>query len=302
MCGDGGTAPPVRVGNDAWRQRQLDVYGELLDAAHQTYRDIGPFDPLTRSLLIGVAETAARRWQEPDQSLWEVRGPSRALHALQADVLGGTQQSDHLGPPCWGAASRVADWTRVRDEIHAAILTHGWNEQAGAFTQTFGGTHVDAATLMMPLVGFLPPDDPRIRSTVQAVATRLTDARGLVYRYRSADGLAGQEGPFLLCTFWLAHKAIGNYPQALSHIGLINAARAIGDARRSSDRAPCGGLLKQYPAACLSQGGHRLPWADRRGRLSEERGVWQEACCKWVFDPGVLLAGSRSRAPGGGGA
>ncbi|MGW0201182.1 glycoside hydrolase family 15 protein [Nonomuraea sp. NPDC003201] len=259
---------PVRVGNDAWRQRQLDVYGELLDAAHQTYRDIGPFDPLTRSLLIGVAETAARRWQEPDQSLWEVRGPSRHFTHSKLMCWVGLDRAITLAPVL-GAASRVADWTRVRDEIHAAILTHGWNEQAGAFTQTFGGTQVDAATLMMPLVGFLPPDDPRIRSTVQAVATRLTDARGLVYRYRSADGLAGQEGPFLLCTFWLAHalaltgqdaaarrafetaascandvgllseevdpttgEAIGNYPQALSHIGLINAARAIGDARR----------------------------------------------------------------------
>ncbi|MEV6039310.1 glycoside hydrolase family 15 protein [Nonomuraea sp. NPDC052116] len=259
---------PVRVGNDAWRQRQLDVYGELLDAAHQTYRDIGPFDPLTRSLLIGVAETAARRWQEPDQSLWEVRGPSRHFTHSKLMCWVGLDRAITLAPVL-GAASRVADWTRVRDEIHAAILTHGWNEQAGAFTQTFGGTQVDAATLMMPLAGFLPPDDPRIRSTVQAVATRLTDASGLVYRYRSADGLAGQEGPFLLCTFWLAHalaltgqdaaarrafetaascandvgllseevdpttgEAIGNYPQALSHIGLINAARAIGDARR----------------------------------------------------------------------
>ncbi|MER6005822.1 glycoside hydrolase family 15 protein [Nonomuraea angiospora] len=259
---------PVRVGNDAWRQRQLDVYGELLDAAHQTYRDIGPFDPLTRSLLIGVAETAARRWQEPDQSLWEVRGPSRHFTHSKLMCWVGLDRAITLAPVL-GAASRVADWTRVRDEIHAAILAHGWNEQAGAFTQTFGGTQVDAATLMMPLVGFLPPDDPRIRSTVQAVATRLTDASGLVYRYRSADGLAGQEGPFLLCTFWLAHalaltgqdaaarrafetaascandvgllseevdpttgEAIGNYPQALSHIGLINAARAIGDARR----------------------------------------------------------------------
>lgn len=263
---------PVRVGNDAWRQRQLDVYGELLDAAFRTYRDIGPFDPLTRSLLIGVAETAARRWQEPDQSLWEIRGPSRHFTHSKLMCWVGLDRAITLAPVL-GAASRVADWTRVRDEIHTAILTHGWSEQAGAFTQTFGGTHIDAATLMMPLVGFLPPDDPRIRSTVQAVATQLTDARGLVHRYRSADGLPGQEGTFLLCTFWLAHalaltgqdaaarrtfetaascandvgllseevdsttgEAIGNFPQALSHIGLINAARAIRDTRRRGHR------------------------------------------------------------------
>ncbi|MFI6182773.1 glycoside hydrolase family 15 protein [Nonomuraea sp. NPDC051191] len=127
---------PVRVGNDAWRQRQLDVYGELLDAAHQTYRDIGPFDPLTRSLLIGVAETAARRRQEPDQSLWEVRGSSRHFTHSKLMCWVGLDRAIALAPVL-GAASRVADWTRVRDEIHAAILTRGWNEQAGAFTQTF---------------------------------------------------------------------------------------------------------------------------------------------------------------------
>ncbi|MFD1930975.1 glycoside hydrolase family 15 protein [Nonomuraea mangrovi] len=256
---------PVRVGNEAWRQRQLDVYGELLDAAHELHHDTGRLDPLTRSFLVGVAETAARRWHEPDQSLWEIRGPSR--HFLHSKLM------------CWvaldraislasvlGAADRVAGWERTRAQIRAAILTQGWNERAGAFTQTFDTEDLDASVLMLPLVGFLPGDDPRVQATVDAVAARLTDARGLVHRYHAADGLPGGEGTFLLCTFWLAQalamagrsararsafetaasyandvgllaeevdtvsgEPIGNFPQAFSHIGLINAARTIHD-------------------------------------------------------------------------
>ncbi|MEU8378088.1 glycoside hydrolase family 15 protein [Streptosporangium sp. NPDC048865] len=256
---------PVRVGNDAWRQRQIDVYGELLDAAHQVHRDTGPLDPFTRAFLVGVAETAARRWREPDQSLWEIRGSSRHFTHSKLMCWVGLDRAVALAPTL-GAGARVADWTRAREEIRAAILTRGWNGSAGAFTQVFGGTDLDAAVLVMPMVGFLPPDDPRVRSTVRAVAARLTDDRGLVHRYHAADGLPGQEGTFLLCTFWLAHalaltgqgaaarqafetaasyandvgllaeevdsatgEPVGNFPQAFSHIGLINAARAIGD-------------------------------------------------------------------------
>ncbi|WP_433373206.1 glycoside hydrolase family 15 protein [Streptosporangium sp. CA-115845] len=261
---------PVRVGNDAWRQRQTDVYGELLDAAHQIYRDAGHLAPLIRSFLVGVAETTARRWQEPDQSLWEIRGPSR--HFLHSKLMCwvGMDRAIALAP-LLGATGRVADWTRTREQIRAAILTHGWNQRVGAFTQTFAGAELDASALMMPLVGFLSGDDPRVRATVDAIAVRLTDARGLVHRYNAADGLPGREGTFLLCTFWLAHalaltgegalakrvfqtaasyandvgllaeevdsvtgEPIGNFPQAFSHIGLINAARAIRDATQGT--------------------------------------------------------------------
>ncbi|WP_440070529.1 glycoside hydrolase family 15 protein [Streptosporangium sp. OZ121] len=256
---------PVRVGNDAWRQRQIDVYGELLDAAHQIYCDTGPLEPFTCAFLVGVAETAARRWREPDQSLWEVRGPGRHFTHSKLMCWVGLDRAIALAPML-GADARIADWTSTREEIRAAILTRGWNERAGAFTQTFDGTDLDAAVLVMPMVGFLSPDDPRVRSTVHAIATHLTDDRGLVHRYHAADGLPGQEGTFLLCTFWLAQalaltgegaaarrafetaasyandvgllaeevdsatgEPLGNFPQAFSHIGLINAARAIGD-------------------------------------------------------------------------
>ncbi|WP_066941942.1 glycoside hydrolase family 15 protein [Microtetraspora fusca] len=259
---------PVRIGNDAWRQRQLDVYGELLDAAHEL--SPGRFDPLTRSFLLGAAESAARRWQEPDQGMWEIRGPSR--HFLHSKLMCWVALDRAVAlAPALGAADRVPFWEDTRERIRAAILTRGWNEDAGAFTQVLDGTDLDASALMLPLVGFLPGDDPRVRSTVEAVATRLADRRGLVLRYRTRDGLTGHEGTFLLCTFWLAHalaltgqagrgervfrtaashandvgllaeevdqatgEPIGNFPQAFSHIGLINAARAIGDVGRPS--------------------------------------------------------------------
>ncbi|GLX01122.1 glycoside hydrolase family 15 protein [Microtetraspora sp. NBRC 16547] len=255
---------PVRIGNDAWRQRQLDVYGELLNAAHAL--SCARFDPLTRAFLLSAAESAARRWQEPDQGMWEMRGPSR--HFLHSKLMCWVALDRAVAlAPLLGATDRVPSWEDARERIRAAILTRGWNEDAGAFTQVLDGTDLDASALMLPLVGFLPGDDPRVRSTVEAVATRLVDRRGLVLRYRTRDGLTGVEGAFLLCTFWLAHalaltgqtgrgervfriaasyandvgllaeevdqatgEPIGNFPQAFSHIGLINAARAIRDA------------------------------------------------------------------------
>ena len=163
---------------------------------------------------------------------------------------------------------RVDGWKTTRDEIADAILDQGWNEKAGAFTQSFGSDDLDASNLMMPIVGFIPADDPRMLATIDATADRLTDDRGLVYRYLAHDGLDGEEGTFLLCTFWLAHaqalageldepaddlrardrrssttsacspkrstpttgELLGNFPQAFSHIGLVNAAWAISEA------------------------------------------------------------------------
>ena len=165
------------------------------------------------------------------------------------------------------------DWEIARDEIRAAILTRGWNERAGAFTQAFGSEDLDASSLMLIITGFLAGEDPRMKATIDAIAGRLTDERGLVYRYLTRDGLAGEEGTFLLCTFWLAHaqalagdveaatatferavaaindvgllaeevdprsgEMIGNFPQAFSHIGLINAAWAITLAQERTER------------------------------------------------------------------
>jgi GH15 family glucan-1,4-alpha-glucosidase len=260
---------PVRIGNGAWGQAQIDVYGELLGAAYRLADQLTTLDEQTTSFLVACADAAAERWVLPDRGIWEVRGEPR--HFLYSKVM------------CWvaldrairladllGAADRVAEWTATRDEIHRTVVRDGWSDSAGAFSQYIGSDELDASTLMMAIVGFLPADDPRILATIDAVADRLTDDRGLVYRYRvegGVDGLEGEEGTFLLCTFWLAQalalsgqvdracdvferavsfvndvgllaeevdprtgELLGNFPQAFSHIGLVNAAWAISQA------------------------------------------------------------------------
>jgi GH15 family glucan-1,4-alpha-glucosidase len=263
---------PVRVGNGAWLQRQLDVYGELLGAAQRLVVQLGELDPVTKRFLAAAADTAAARWREKDQGIWEIRGEprdflySKLMCWVAVDCA--IALASHLG-----AEDRVADWGTARDEIRAAILTRGWNERAGAFTQAFGSEDLDASSLMLTITGFLAGDDPRMKATIDAIARRLTDERGLVYRYLTRDGLPGQEGTFLLCTFWLAQaqalagdveaaiasferavaaindvgllaeevdprngEMIGNFPQAFSHIGLINAAWAITQAQQRTAR------------------------------------------------------------------
>jgi alpha,alpha-trehalase len=167
------------------------------------------------------------------------------------------------------ADEHVDGWVRSRSRIEQAILTQGWSDRVGAFTQAFGSDDLDASALTIPIVGFLPGDDDRVVATIEAVERELTDDRGLVYRYRAGDGLPGEEGTFLLCTFWLAHawalagrpararevmeRAVGyvndvgllaeevdpvtgefrgNFPQGFSHVGLVNAAWAIAQAER----------------------------------------------------------------------
>jgi len=257
---------PVRIGNGAWDQRQLDVYGELLGAARRLRDQLSELDGDTRTFLVEVADAAAARWRERDQGIWEVRGDpqdflySKLMCWVALDC--GVELADLLH-----AHDRVDVWTETREQIRDAILTRGWSEQAGAFTQAFGSDELDASVLMMPVVGFLPATDTRVRATIDAIAERLTDAHGLVYRYRASDGLAGEEGTFLLCTFWLAQaqalageverarttfeqaiayandvgllaeevdpasgELLGNFPQAFSHIGLVNAAWVISQA------------------------------------------------------------------------
>jgi alpha,alpha-trehalase len=259
---------PVRVGNGAWLQRQLDVYGEMLGAARRLLDSLGELDPMTRRFLAAAADSAAARWREKDHGIWEIRGEPRDFLYSKlmcwVAVDSAIDLAGHLG-----AEDRVADWETARDEIRAAILTHGWNEKTGAFTQAFGSEDLDASSLMLTITGFLAGDDPQMKATIDAIAERLTSERGLVYRYMTHDGLSGEEGTFVLCTFWLAHaqalagdvesatatferavaaindlgllaeevdprsgEMIGNFPQAFSHIGLVNAAWAISQAQQ----------------------------------------------------------------------
>jgi GH15 family glucan-1,4-alpha-glucosidase len=265
---------PVRVGNGAWGQRQLDVYGELLGAAQRLAHKLGELDPIIRQFLAAAADTAASRWTEKDHGIWETRGEPR--HFLYSKLMCWVALDRAIAlAPRLDAQHRVEGWTAARDQIRTAILTRGWSDRAGAFTQAFGSEDLDASNLMLAITGFLPGDDPRMKATIDATIAHLTDDRGLVYRYLAHDGLADGEGTFLLCTFWLAQvqalageldqatatferavavindvgllaeevdvgsgQMIGNFPQAFSHIGLINAAWAINQARNMPSAAP----------------------------------------------------------------
>jgi len=257
---------PVRIGNAAALQRQLDIYGELLDAARELARIGVPPTPERWAWLRGVADYVCRIWRGTDRGIWEVRGPER--HFTYSKVM------------CWVALDRAirlahglglpgdtARWAAERDAVRAAVLREGFHPGVGAFTQSFGSPVMDASSLLIPVVGFLPPDDPRVGGTVDAVLRTLT-RDGLVFRYpheETPDGVGGGEGAFGICTFWLAHalalcgrmeearevfvgmasrandvglfpeeidpatgEFLGNFPQAFTHVGLIDAARAVG--------------------------------------------------------------------------
>jgi GH15 family glucan-1,4-alpha-glucosidase len=261
---------PVRVGNAAWSQRQIDIYGELMGAVYRLQDRLTQLHPITLGFLADVADSAIARWTQKDQGIWEIRGePADFLYSklmCWVAVDRAIQMANLLN-----AQDRVPRWQEARDEMRHKILEQGWNERVGAFTQAFGTDTLDASNLMIPIVGFLPATDPRVLSTIRAIERNLRDPRGLVYRYRSEDGLKGEEGSFLLCTFWLAQaqalagklnsaketfntavsfandvgllseevepssgELLGNFPQAFSHIGLINAAWVISEAEGGS--------------------------------------------------------------------
>ena len=258
---------PVRVGNGAWRQVQLDVYGELLSALHLYRERLGELHPEIQAFAADLGDTAARRWREADAGMWEMRGEPR--HHLSSKLLCWTALDRAVKlAPSLGEHAKIEEWTEVRDEIRAAVLDRGWSEKRQAYAQSFDSDELDAAQLLMPIVGFLPATDERMRSTIEAIARDLTED-GLVLRYRTeeglnVDGLQGEEGTFVICSFWLASclaeagevkraeelfdrvvgyrndlgllaeeidtasgAHLGNFPQAFSHIGLITAAHAI---------------------------------------------------------------------------
>src|SRR5215217_5663265 len=264
---------PVRVGNGAWNQVQLDVYGELLNALHLHREKLGDLHPEIQAFVADLADTAARRWTETDSGMWEMRGEPR--HHLSSKVLCWTalDRAVRLAPQL-GDYAKTEEWEAARDEIRDAVLERGWSEKKQAFAQSFDSDELDAAQLLMPILGFLPATDERMRSTIEAIASELTEDR-LVLRYRNdeglnADGLTGEEGTFVICSFWLVSclakageleraealfdqlagyandlgllaeeidtqngEQLGNFPQAFSHIGLITAAWEIDKAREA---------------------------------------------------------------------
>ena len=247
---------PVRVGNDAWTQVQLDVYGEVLDAVHLLRDDLGELDERLRDLLVVLADRAAAEWVEPDAGMWEARDAQR--HYVSSKVMcwvaldRAIALSDRLGD-----AADPVRWSDARDAIRSAVVEQAWSAKAGAYAGAFASDDLDASVLLLPLVGFLPADDARMRSTIDAIAHEL-GIGGLVRRWPSDDS------GFLICTFWLAEcfamardleraetwftsaagyandlglmseeavphggPLLGNFPQAFSHVGLINAAWRI---------------------------------------------------------------------------
>jgi GH15 family glucan-1,4-alpha-glucosidase len=261
------SSPPVRVGNDAAPQRQHDVYGSVMDAAAYCFEQMADMDrAMPGPVLQRIADLAAERWGHPDDSIWEVRN-GRAQHTysmLMSWVALRRAVDLHDADALTGD---VRTWTRERDRIRTAILDRCWNSDLEAFTATAGGDLLDAATLAIPLHGLLPADDHRCRATRYAVIEQLADG-GLIRRYRYDDGLTDLDNPFLLCTLWLAdnhslddepdhaedllervlatgndlgllaeeadpdsHEPVGNFPQGLTHLGVIASAARIDQAR-----------------------------------------------------------------------
>lgn len=254
---------PVRVGNAAAQQVQLDVYGELVNAFYETRRYGEDTSQSDWQFIRRIANSASRAWNTEDSGIWEVRGGPR--HFTYSKLM------------CWVALDRsikmaekqgfdapLQQWKETRKAIRQAILKRGFNQRLNSFVQSFDSDVLDATSLLIPVMGFLPPDDPRVQGTIDATLNHLTD-NALVYRYVGDDGLPGQEGTFVLCTFWLVDALVlagqldkaeelllgilehasplgllaeeidptsgnllGNYPQAFSHIGLMNSALRLG--------------------------------------------------------------------------
>ncbi len=258
-------AAPVRIGNAASGQYQLDVYGEVMSALYASAHETGVNSHAAWALQRQLIDFISTGWKEPDDGIWEVRGPRR--HFTHSKVMAWVavdravrtlEEWPDLGGP-------LEDWRQLRHEIFTEVCEKGYNETVGSFTQSYDSEQLDASVLMIPLVGFLPPTDERVISTVETIEKTLVDD-GFVLRYRTADdgavdGLTGREGAFLACSFWLvdclhmigrvqdakalferllelrndlgllseefdpvAKRLVGNFPQAFSHVSLVNSA------------------------------------------------------------------------------
>jgi len=262
---------PVRIGNAASAQLQLDVYGDVLEATYQTRVHGAPPDDHAWSLVSKLLEWLEDGWRQEDAGIWEVRGPTR--HFTHSKVMAWVAFDRAVRfHEEFGWQGPVERWRALRDEIRAEVLANAWNDEKQAFTQSFGSDELDASVLLMPLVGFLPATDEQLVSTVAAIRRELT-VDGLVLRYRPhedgrVDGLPPGEGVFLPCSFWLADvltlqgkvdegrelferlldlrndvgllseeydpvagRQLGNFPQAFTHLALVNTAIVLGEGR-----------------------------------------------------------------------
>ena len=262
---------PVRVGNAASEQLQLDVYGEVIDALYQTHVRGRTVDDNVWSLIRKLLDWLADGWRQEDAGLWEVRGPARHFTHSKMMAWVAFDRAVRFHEE-FGREGPVERWRALRDEIHAEVLARAWNDDKKAFAQSYGAAELDASVLLMPMVGFLPATDERFVSTVGAIRRELT-VGGLILRYSpredgAVDGLPPGEGVFLPCSFWLADvlalqgnfvearelferlldlrndvgllaeefdpeagRQLGNFPQAFTHLALVNTALVLSEGR-----------------------------------------------------------------------
>ena len=255
---------PVHVGNDAWDQVQLDVLGEVLDAACLLKDQLGDLDEEMQSFLTGLANRAAECWQQPDAGMWEARDHQRQYLSSKVMCWVALDRALKLAD-CLGPKADPQRWSSTQEDIREAVLEQGWSHKIGAYAGAFGSDELDASVLLLPLVGFLPAGDERMRATIDVVESEL-GGPGLIRRW------PGEESGFVICTYWLveclalagelerarkwfdratsfandlgllaeegdlhSHELLGNYPQAFSHVGLINAAWRLTEATSGKD-------------------------------------------------------------------
>ena len=256
---------PVRIGNDASVQFQLDVYGELMNAIDRARSHGIAVHEVIWRIQVSIMRFLVDHWSDPDDGIWEVRGPRRPFTHSKVMTWVAFDRAVR-GVEFHGLEGPAEKWSAIRDAIHAEVCEKGWNAEVGAFTQFYGAVELDASLLMMPLVGFLPADDERVVRTVDTIQKHLSED-GFVLRYQNesgVDGLPGREGMFLPCTLWLIgclrlmgrleeatalfrriaalvndvgliseeydpghRRLLGNFPQAFTHVGIVNAARGL---------------------------------------------------------------------------
>jgi GH15 family glucan-1,4-alpha-glucosidase len=256
---------PVRIGNAAYDQLQIDVYGEMMDALHVARKYQLEPSRNAWSFQLALLQNLKRKWPRPDKGIWEMR--SGAKHFTHSKLMAWVAFDRAVkAVEDFGMSGPVETWKEQREKIRKEILENGWSEKRKSFVQYYGGESLDSALLMIPMVGFLPPDDPRIASTIDAIKSDLMQD-GFLLRYRQSDtgdGVEGTEAAFMVCTFWLADalciigrheeavdifdrllklrndvgllaeeydprakRQLGNFPQAFSHVGLVNTANNL---------------------------------------------------------------------------
>jgi GH15 family glucan-1,4-alpha-glucosidase len=279
---------PVRIGNAAYDQRQLDVFGEVMDALHQARRNGLAASESGWALEQAFLSHLERIWMEPDEGIWEVRSGRR--HFTYSKVMAWVAFDRAIrSAEEFGLDGPIEHWRRICAAIHADVCRHGFDRELDSFVQSYGSKELDASLLQLPLVGFLPPEDRRVRATLRAIESRLL-IDGFVMRYDSAsaaDGLPAGEGAFLASSFWLvdayvqqqrwqdarrlfdrllalrndvgllseqydprAGRLLGNFPQAFTHVALVNSAFNLSRLERPADQRARG--ANDVPAAAAA--------------------------------------------------